>query len=113
MTVFLILVLLVTQILFDLYARSAVTTAAFDGARVVVGSDAGATEIARADAERSARMILGGYGSGAAFQWHITSDQVGLTIRVRNRTILPPLLVGPLGLDQVDRTAVVRRERVR
>ena len=52
-----LLVLLAVQVLFDLYARSAVTAAAFDAARVVAGSDAGGTPRSQSQAELDARPI--------------------------------------------------------
>lgn len=113
LAVFLSLLLFATQILFDLYARSAVTAAAFDAARIVAGSDAGATPASEAAAENGARATLGAYGRDAAFTWDVTADQVALSVRVHDRSVLPAGLGRPLGLDQVDRTVVVRRERVR
>ncbi|MGH9064268.1 MAG: hypothetical protein ACRD0L_09930 [Acidimicrobiales bacterium] len=111
--VFLTLLLLAVQVLFDLYARSAVGSAAFDAARIVAGSDAGATPAARADATTDARGVLGRYGSRATFAWQVEPDAVELTVSVDNPSLLPAFLSGPLGLDHVERTVVVRRERVR
>ncbi|MGH9065987.1 MAG: hypothetical protein ACRD0J_00455 [Acidimicrobiales bacterium] len=113
MLVFLVLLLLAVQVLFDLYARSAVGSAAFDAARVVSGSDAGGTAAAQADAESYARGVLGGYGRQARFSWSVTADEVGLTVSVRSPSLLPAVVAGPLGLDSIVRHVVVRRERVR
>lgn len=111
--VFLVFLLLAVQTIFDLYARSAVGAAAFDAARVVAGSDAGATPAAQADAVANARDVLGHYGRDAAFAWRVTPDEVELTVSVHSPSLLPALLAQPLGLDRVDRSVVVRRERVR
>ncbi len=109
----LLLVLLAVQVLFDLYARSAVTAAAFDAARVVAGSDAGGTPTSQGQAELDARRELGAYGERATFDWAVDAEEVRLVVRVRNPSVLPALVASPLGLDTVDRSVVVRRERVR
>jgi hypothetical protein len=111
--VFLVLLMLATQVLFDLFARSALTAAAFDAARVVAGSDASGTPSAQLIAEEQARRELGSYGSRASFSWSITADQVELSIHAHNSSLLPVLLSRPMGLDDITRTVLVRRERVR
>lgn len=108
--VFLVFLLLGVQVLFDLYARSAVTAAAFDAARVVAGTDAGATPAAEADAEATARHVLGRYGSGAEFRWAVDADAVALTVHVRSPSLVPALVARPLSLDTIDRTVRMRRE---
>jgi hypothetical protein len=107
-----VLLLLAVQVCFDLYARAAVGAAAFDAVRVVTGSDAGATPGALAAAEQHARQVLGHYGRLARFSWHVTPEAVALTVSVRDPSVLPAALSGPLGLDTVSRTVVLRRERV-
>jgi hypothetical protein len=111
--VVLLLMLLAVQVLFDLYARSAVSAAAFDAARVVAGSDAGGTPTSQSQAELDARRELGAYGQRASFDWTVDAEDVRLSVQVRNPSVLPSVLVSPLGLDTVDRSVVVRRERVR
>lgn len=111
--VFLVLLLLATQVLFDLYARSAVAAVAFDAARIVAGSDAGASAASLARAEDAARADLGVYSRGARFRWQVTANDVELTVAVHNPSLLPRVVVGSLGLDEVTRSAVVARERVR
>lgn len=110
--VFMVLLLLAVQVCFDLYARSAVEAAAFDAVRVVTGSDASATPAALAAAEQDARRVLGRYGSLARFSWQVGASTVGLTVSVHDPSVLPAALVGPLGLDTVTRTVVLRREQV-
>jgi hypothetical protein len=111
--VILLLLLLAVQVLFDLYARSAVTAAAFDAARVVAGSDAGASQSSQGEAEADARRELGAYGQGASFDWVVDSEDVRLVVRVSNPSVLPGMIAAPLGLDTVDRSVIVRREHVR
>lgn len=111
--VFLVLILLVSQLAFDLYARSAVSAVAFDAARIVAGADAAGSGSSVASAEKMARQELGAYGNGASFSWRLSPDQVQLAVTVRDRSLLPPDLVSPLGLDDIARTVVVRRERLR
>ena len=60
-TAFLVLLLFATQLLFNLYATSVVTAAAFDAARVVAGADGGPDRITGAEAQ--ARRMLGRYAS--------------------------------------------------
>jgi hypothetical protein len=110
--VLMVLLLLAVQVCFDLYARSAVEAAAFDAVRVVTGSDASATPAALAAAEQDARRVLGRYGGLARFSWQVSASTVGLTVSVHDPSVLPAALVGPLGLDTVTRTVVLRRERL-
>jgi Flp pilus assembly protein TadG len=110
--VFMVLLLLAVQVSFDLYARSAVDAAAFDAVRVVTGSDAGAAPSSLDAAEQHARQALGRYGRLARFSWQVGATTVGLTVSVRDQRVLPAALLGPLGLDTVSRTVVLRREQV-
>jgi len=112
-TIFLVLLLVSVQVLFDLYARSAVSAAVFDAARIVAGSDAAASPSAEADAEAGAREELGRYGGGASFRWDVSTEEVRLTVNVRSRSLLPTALASPLGLDVISRGVMVRRGRVR
>jgi hypothetical protein len=108
--VFVVFLLLGVQVLFDLYARSAVTAATFDAARVVAGADAGGAPGAEADAEGTARRMLGHYGQGAEFRWAVEADAIALTVHVRSPSLLPALVTRPLSLDTIERTVRVRRE---
>ena len=117
--VFLVLLMLATQVLFDLYARSTVTAVAYDAARVVAGADSGAGNGADARAgaggvaESQARAGLGRYAGGAAFTWTVDDEVVQLNVKVQNPSLLPPVFKHALGIDTVDRTVRVRVERVR
>jgi hypothetical protein len=111
--VLLMLILLATQVAFDLYARSVVGAVAFDAARLAAGADSSASPAALASAEQGARSLLGSYGRSARFSWRVGPDAVELTVTVASHSLLPRSLASPLKLDQVVRTVTVRRERVR
>lgn len=110
---FLSFLLFAVQIAYDLYATSAVTSAAFDAVRVVAGSDAAGNDAARADAEESVRRVLGQYGDRVAFTWSVDDEVVVLRVQATNPSFLPAALRRPLRLDQVDRTVRARVERLR
>ena len=112
-TVFLALLLVAVQVVYDLYATSAVTAAAYDAARVVAGSDADGRAGSVSQAEGAARRVLGDYGARVQFSWNVGVDTVELRVVANNPGFLPVALRRPLGADRVDRTVVVRRERVR
>ena len=114
---FIVLLLLAVQVLFDLYARSAVTAAAFDAARRVAGFEVAtlpADELAAAesDAEGRARRTLGRYGGDARFTWTLTSTEVALRVRIVNPSLVPSGLGRPFGLDTIDRTVRVHAEHL-
>jgi hypothetical protein len=109
--VVLVLLLLAVQVTYDLYATSAVTAAAYDAARIVAGSDGGAS--AAGSAEDTARRSLGRYGENVAFTWSVDGDVVELRVVAQNPSFLPVALRQPLGIDVVDRTVRVRAERFR
>ena len=111
--VFLVLLLLATQVLFDLYARSTVTAVAYDAARVVAGADSGGDGGAVDVAEAEARAGLGRYADGAAFTWQSTQTSCSCASRAQNPSLLPPVFKRALGIDTVDRTVRVRVERLR
>lgn len=108
-TVFLAFLLFAVQLLFNLYATSAVTAAAYDAARLVAGSDGGDTTLA----EDHARQVLGRYADRVTFEWSVDADDVALRVTARNPTFLLPALGGALGLDEIDRTVRVRVESPR
>ena len=108
-TVFLAFLLFAVQLLFNLYATSAVTAAAYDAARLVAGGDA--PDVARA--EDHARQVLGRYADRVSFDWSVDGDVVALRVTAENPTFLLPALGGSLGFDEIDRTVRVRAERLR
>ena len=115
--VFIVLLLVAVQVLFDLYARSAATAAAFDAARRVAGYDLvtlPAEQIAQAEAgaETQARQTLGRYGREVVFTWTVTATLVELRIQAVNQRVLPATLARSIGIDRIDRTVRVRAERL-
>jgi hypothetical protein len=111
--VFLMFLLFAVQLAYDLYATSAVTSAAFDAVRVVAGSDAAEDSAARSEAEESVRRVLGRYGERVTFTWTVDDDVVALRVEATNPSFLPTALRRPLRLDEVDRTVRARVERLR
>ncbi len=110
---FLSFLLFAVQLAYDLYATSAVTSAAFDAVRVVAGGDAEGDPAARTDAEERARRVLGRYGERVAFTWSVDDDVVALRVQATNPSFIPAALRRPLRLDVVDRTVRARVERLR
>jgi len=114
--VFLAFLLFAVQLLVDLYASSATTGAAFDGAHIVAGSrarhgDRAAMVAAEHDAESRVRSELGAFGRTVTFDWSGTgADTVQLRVRGRAPRFLWPGLQSALGVDEVDRTVRVRVE---
>ena len=115
--VFLVLLLVAAQVLFDLYARSALTAAAFDAARRVAGYDIATLPpdqlaVAEAAAETQAREILGRYGRDVRFTWTFTPTDVRLRVQIANPSVVPLALARPMGIDTIDRTVRVHGERL-
>lgn len=116
--VFIVFLLFAVQLLFNLYATSAVTAAGLDAARVVAGqqvdhSSAAAVQAARQRAEAKARSVLGRYGDRVSFDWSVDGDLVRLRLRVTNPRLLLGGLDRAIGFDTIDRTVKVRVERYR
>ena len=130
--VVLVIVVFATQVVFDLYARSAVTSAAVGAARTVAGfasSQRYGTTLtggldpseheAIAAAEARARADLGRYGDVTSFTWRfLPSTGVPQQVELRVRFNLSGSsldLARPLalpGLNAFDRTVRVRIERI-
>ncbi len=112
-TVFLAFLLFAVQLLTNLYATSVVTGAAYDGARRVAEA-AGDHAVTRSDAEEHVRSLLGRYGDRVRFDWDGTDDDVvRLRVTAENPTFLLRSLGGRLPFTEIDRTVVVRVERIR
>jgi len=129
-TVVLALLLLATQVVFDLYARSAVNSAAVDAARSVAGYQASraypsdpsgtALQTAVGRAESRARAALGSFGQVTAFRWAFVPSAdggvaevdvtVGFDLRGTHRSVVGALALP--GLDRFERTVKVRVEHV-
>ena len=106
--VFLVLLLFAVQVLYNLYATSVVTAAAFDAAHQV--ADAGGDESAQPDALDHAHRVLGRYYDKVSFDWAGSDDQlVQLHVHAENRNFA----FAGLRLDAlqvIDRTVKVRVE---
>jgi hypothetical protein len=127
--VVLVIALFATQVVFDLYARSAVTSAAVEAARSVAGFASGegfaasgtaaSQDQAVAVAERRARSALGRWGNVTSFSWRFVPADgpptiVELEVRFDARAAGFDL-AGPLalpGLNRFDRTVRVRVEHI-
>lgn len=115
---FIVFLLFAVQLLFNLYATSAVTAAGLDAARLVAAervdhTDPAAVQAARVQAEAKARTVLGRYGNHVSFGWRVGDDVVQLHLRVRNPRVFFGGLDSAIGFDTVDRTIRVRVERYR
>jgi hypothetical protein len=125
----LILLLFATQVVFDLYARSAVTSVAVEAARSVAGFASGESDTSNAVdagrqhavalAEGRARAALGRWGDVTSFSWRfLPLDGPPTTVELEVRfdaTAAGFALSRPLalpGLNRFDRTIRVRVERI-
>lgn len=114
--VLLVLILLATQVMYVLYARSVVTAAAYDAARIAAGANAQSippeSRIGAADAHL--RRLLGRFGrERTSTEWSETIDEVELTVNARTPSLVPAPLRRAIGIDTIRRTVRVRTERVR
>lgn len=115
--VFLVLLTFAVQLLFNLYATSAVTAVAHDAARAAAGGlvehDTAEASTLLADAEADARRALGTYGERLEFTWDIDARRVRLTIGAEHPRVAISPVSGAFGLNRIDRTVEVRIEDVR
>lgn len=115
--VFMLMLLAAVQIMFNLYATSLVTGAAYDAARQVASFDSSADRCAGATAaEASFLASLGDYGAGghASLQWTCTDPSVvKARVQAQHPSILPKDLAGLSSLANLDRTIEVRVESLR
>ena len=113
--VFLLLLFFAVQLTINLYARSQVTAAGFDAARHVAGYENDQRrEAASAEAESRLRTTLGSMGDDVRLEWDLSDpDTVRLHLVLTPRSIAPPLVRGAVGLDEIERTIVVRAESSR
>ena len=105
---FLLLLAFAVQLLFNLYATSSVTAAAYDAARMVAAD--GGDPATVPDAEAHAREVLGRYAERVRFDWERSDDTtVRLHVAADNHN---PLFsgLGLTALQRVDRTVEVRVE---
>jgi hypothetical protein len=116
--VLLAFLLLSSQVLVTLYARSVVNAAGFDAARQVAAravDHADPTAVARAQdaADRRLRSLLGRMGADAELSWSLDATSVSLRVRVRPPGVTVPGLAWSPGLLTIDRRYTVRLEQLR
>ncbi len=115
--VFLSLLLFATQTLIALYARSATTSAVYEGARLVAGArtphdESPIPEEALSRAESTIRSQLGSFGSRIDLDWSTTTwDTVVVMARARPPSFLWDSLRGN-GAPRIERTVRVRVEQM-
>lgn len=113
---FLTLLLFAVQLTLNLSTTSAVTAAGWDAARHVASrrvdhADPAAVARAQAEAEATFRSVAGGIADRAELTWEFRDGSVRLRVAVPAPRVLPTLFARPIGLDEVQRTYVVRVER--
>ena len=109
--VFLALLFVAVQILFNLYATSVVTSVSYDAARRVAATQGDPAAIA--EAEAGAREALGAYAPRVSFEWSTDGDVVALRVRAHNPAFGLPVTGGGFSFADIDRTVRVRVERFR
>lgn len=114
---FLFFLLFSVQVAVTLYATSTTNAAGYDAARSVAGAevdhrDPTAVRAAVQQAERQFRDLLGPRGDDADLTWAIDGDHVRLHVIVPAPTVVPPGLRDTELLRRIERTYVVRIERV-
>ena len=113
--VFLLLLFFAVQLTINLYARSQVTAAGFDAARHVAGYENDQRRpAATVEADARLRSMLGSMGDDVLLEWDLSDpDNVRLHVVLIPPSVAPAIVRGALGLDQIDRTIVVRVETPR
>lgn len=116
--VFLALLSFAIQLLFNLYANSAITAAAHDAAHIAAKGGIDRTDPAALaahveQAEAHARTVLGRYSDRVEFHWSIDDDRVRLTVVGRHPSLAVDQVVEVFDLNEVERTIEVRVERPR
>ena len=111
--VFSLLLMFAVQLTFNLYARSQLTAASFDAARRVAGYDHDIDRVAATrEAELRLRALLGEVGQHAVIEWDLSDlAVVRLHVSLRPPSVAPGLVRRAAGLDQIDRTIVIRVEQ--
>jgi len=113
--VFLVFLLFAVQLLFGLYASSAVNAVANDAAARAASADAPPLDVI----EDQARASLGDVGAAATFAWSAEdadrdgeADTIVLQVVARPPRFIPASVGGAIGLEEVRRTVRVRLEEV-
>jgi hypothetical protein len=116
--VFFTLLTFAVQLLFNLYATSAITAAAHDAAHHAASGrvdrdDPVAIRAALESAEERARAVLGRYGDRVRFTWEVDDDWVRLTTAADHPSLALHGVAGAFGLNRTERTVEVRVEQPR
>ncbi|MGI9600479.1 MAG: hypothetical protein ACR2QE_01240 [Acidimicrobiales bacterium] len=108
----LIMVLFAVQLIYDLYATSVVSGAAYDAAREVAGYDSHQRRAQAAGvATEELRRRLGSYGHTIEVQWRLDDPGVvELRVFAVHPSILPARWSGRTPLGTLERTIRIRRE---
>ena len=104
---FLVFLLFAVQLLVNLYATSVVTSVTYDAARRVAVLGHSPSQAEQEAAVDRARTQLGQYGQSAVFDFDTTDPTV---VKLRVRVANPRFINQYVGLDEIDRTVVVRVE---
>lgn len=117
--VFLTFLLFAVQLLLNLFEASTVTSAAYDGARIVASHDTNHSDPAqvansRLRAEQKMRALLGPQGAEASFDWSSSDlDQIVLRVQLDTPRFTSPLFGRRIPFSRIDRTVRVRVEELR
>ena len=116
--VFFTLLTFAVQLLFNLYASSAITAAAHDAAHIAASAEVDRTDPAAVlsavqTAEDHAAMVLGRYSERVDFQWDINDDWVRLTVEAEHPGLAMDRVASVFGLNRFERTVEVRVEQTR
>lgn len=116
--IFFILLTFAVQLLFNLYANSAITAAAHDAAHI-----AASAEVDRSDpvavlavveaAEDHAGTVLGRYSERVGFEWDVDDDWIRLTVEADHPGLAMDRVSSVFGLNRFERTVEVRVEQIR
>lgn len=110
---FLVLLLFGVQVIFSLYARSVVTSVAYEGARTVAGFDASERRAAATGTVTGQmKSRLGQFGQERLqVEWNLSDpDVVVLHVTAEVPTILPLLVGDDSSLSVIDRSFEIRTE---
>ncbi len=110
---FLVLLLFAVQVIFSLYARSVVTSVAYEGARTVAGFDSSERRAAATGSVTGEmRSRLGQFGHERLnVEWNLSDpDVVVLHVTAEVPTVLPLLVGDSSSLATIDRSFEVRTE---
>lgn len=116
-TAFLFLLLFSVQVAATLHARSVTTAAGYDAARSVAAAtvdhdDPVAVGRAVREAEARFRDLLGALGDDADLVWDLSDGSVRLRVAVVAPSVLPTGIGDATGLRRIERSFVVRTERL-